>query len=451
MLFYVAFAALLTATEREWLGRAPAHASIDVRSREPHRVELLDDGLGSLAARLRLMERATESIELEFFIFELDATSRLVSQLLARKARGGVRVRILVDFAAPVFKLRPAYAAALAAAGVEVKYYNTSSFLRFFAFQHRTHRKLLVVDGRSAVVGGRNIADDYFDASERYNFLDCDVLVTGPLVAAVRESFELYWSSPWATAPEGAGEGPPRADFLEPRAEEQALARLAAGSGERPFATTCNDLHYVTDYPGAGVERRRVYWALADLAGEARSEILLESPYFVLRGEGAALVRGLLDRGVRMQVLTNSLRSTDAFYTVAALLPSLRSLSHPGFTLWAYRGEPLRGKAGAPRSQRWGVHAKRGVFDGRTTVIGTYNIDPRSANLNSEMVLVCRDNPELAAAMARSIEERIAQSTLISGGEGAAGMDGLLRGATVAQAAMTAASLPLARFFDFLL
>jgi putative cardiolipin synthase len=453
VLFYVAFAALLTASERQWLGKAPAHAAIDVRSREAHEIELLDGGIESLAARLRLMEQATKSIDLEFFIYELDTTSRLVSQLLARKAREGVRVRILVDFASPVFKLRPAYAAALKAAGVEVKYYNTAGLLRFFAVQHRTHRKLLAVDGRSAIVGGRNIADDYFDVSEHYNFLDCDVRVTGPVVAAIQESFDLYWSSGWSADPERAvGDEKLGEDFLRPRAEEKALALQAEGSGKRPFTTTCNDLHFVTDYPGAGVERRRVYGALATLSGEAKSEILLESPYFVLQGDGADLVHGLLERGVRLQVLTNSLRSTDAFYTVAALLPGLGSLEHPGFRLWAYRGDPPpSGSALPPRSRLWGVHAKRGVFDGTTTVIGTYNIDPRSANLNAEMILVCRDNPALAAEMARSIEDRIARSTLITGGAGAAGIEGLLRGASVAQMAKMAASLPLVHFFSFLL
>ena len=453
VLFYVAFAALLTASERQWLGKAPAHASIDVRSREAHELALLDEGIDSLVTRVRLIEEAKKSIDLEFFIYELDTTSRLVSQLLARKAAEGVRVRILVDFAAPVFKLRPAYAAALRAKGIEVKYYNTASYLRFFSVQHRTHRKLLAVDGRSAIIGGRNIADDYFDVSERYNFLDCDVLVTGPVVAAMQESFELYWNSAWATDPESAvGDLGTAGNFLETRAPERALDLLLRRSDNTHFSTTCNDLHFVTDYPGSGVERRRVYGALSDLAGEARTEILLESPYFVLRGDGADLFRGILGRGVRMQVLTNSLRSTDAFYTVAALLPTLGSLNRPGFKLWAYRGDPLpQGAAPAPRSRLWGVHAKRGVFDGRTSVIGTYNIDPRSANLNAEMILICRDNPALAAEMARSIQERIAQSTLITGGESAEGIKGLLRGADAAQVAKMAASLPLVRCFDFLL
>jgi cardiolipin synthase C len=451
---YVAFAALLTASERQWLGKAPFHEAIDVRSRQPHELALLDEGIDSLAARVRLMEGATRSIDLEFFIYELDTTSRLVSQILARKAAEGVRVRILVDFAAPVFKLRPAFAAALARKGVEVRYYNTASFLRFFAVQHRTHRKFLAVDGETAIIGGRNIADDYFDTSERYNFLDCDVLVRGPVVTAMAESFELYWNSPWATNPGAvaAGEELLSQDFLDVHDAERRLDIRVRGLQSRPFSTMCNDLHFVTDYPGSGVERRRVYAALSALAGEVKTEILLESPYFVLRGDGARLIRGTLDRGVRMRVLTNSLRSTDAFYTVAALLPSIGSLQQPGFSLWAYRGDPLPDATALPsRSPLWGVHAKRGVFDGETTVIGTYNIDPRSANLNAEMIVVCRDNRELAAAMRDSIERRIAQSTLIIGGKEAAGIGGLLRGADTANIVKMVVSLPLARFFDFLL
>jgi putative cardiolipin synthase len=451
--FYAAFALLLAASERQWLGRAPFHESIDVRSREPHAVALLDEGADSLAARVRLIEQARRSIDLEFFIYELDGTSRLVSRLLARRAAEGVKVRVLVDFAAPVFKLGPAYAAQLAARGVEVRYYNTASVLRFFAVQHRTHRKLLVVDGETAIVGGRNIADDYFDASERYNFLDSDLRLSGPVVAAVERSFDLYWNSPWAASPEPvppANAPPMGGDFLVASASDEALERRVRLREPRLFETVCSDVHFVTDYPGSGVERRRVYPALASLANEARTEILLESPYFVLRGEGADLVRGLLARGVRIDVLTNSLRSTDAFYTVAALLPTLGGLERPGFTLWAYRGDPPAGR-GAPASRLWGVHAKRGVFDGRTTVVGTYNIDPRSANLNAEMIVVCRDNPALAAAVRRSIERRIAQSTRVVGGEQAAGGWGLVRGAGLGQVLKMALSLPLARYFDFLL
>ena len=114
----------------------------------------------------KLIESAQKSIELEFFIYEIDTASRLITQALARKAQEGVRVRLLVDFALPVFKLAPRYIQTLEKAGVEVRYYNTAGFERFFAAQHRTHRKLLVVDRQHAIIGGRNIADEYFDLSD---------------------------------------------------------------------------------------------------------------------------------------------------------------------------------------------------------------------------------------------------------------------------------------------
>ncbi len=191
LVFAAAFLGIQEASEREWLGRAPTHPAIDVRSKQPHQVMLLDVGFDSLAERLRMIESAKQSIELEFFIYEIDEASRIISQALARKAREGVKVRILVDFATPVFKLAPQYVKALEADGVEVRYYNTTGLARIFASQHRTHRKLLVVDRQSAIIGGRNIGNDYFDISEHYNFLDSDLRLDGPVAAAIADSFEL--------------------------------------------------------------------------------------------------------------------------------------------------------------------------------------------------------------------------------------------------------------------
>ncbi|MFT5447340.1 MAG: putative cardiolipin synthase [Gammaproteobacteria bacterium] len=102
-----------------------------------------------------------------------------------------MRARLLVDFSLAVFKLRPAYAHELAQAGVQARDYNTTTIARFFSVQHRTHRKILLADGRSAIVGERNIADDYFDLSAHYNFLDSDVSISGDIVGAMRESFDL--------------------------------------------------------------------------------------------------------------------------------------------------------------------------------------------------------------------------------------------------------------------
>ena len=454
-LLYVAFISIQEASEREWLGKAPTHASIDVRSREPHPVALLDVGFDSLAARMRLIDEAKQSIELEFFIYEIDTASRLVTQALARKARDGVKVRLLVDFALPVFKLAPHYATELQAAGVEVRYYNTAGLARFFAANHRTHRKLLVVDRKAGVIGGRNIANDYFDISTHYNFLDSDLLIRGPGVAAIADSFDLYWISDWVTKPQDIAanaQAPNQPALLgSPNATELALASELARHPPQHTQSTCNDIHFVTDYPGSGVERRKVYPEIIRLAQEAKQQILIESPYLVLRDDGTAALKALTERGVKLQFLTNSLYSTDAFYTVASLARGLDQLQLPKLEVWAYGGAPLAGAARPTASARWGVHAKRAVFDDHTIAVGTYNIDPRSANLNSELMVVCRNNPALAASLQASIRARMAQSRAVVGTSKPGGLEALVEGADSSALLKMRAITPFTHLLDVLL
>lgn len=452
VVFAVSFLGIQEASERQWLGKAPQHAAIGVRSHQPHTVSLLDVGFDSLAERLRMIEEARQSIELEFFIYEVDEASRLITQALARKAAQGVKVRILVDFARPVFKLAPQYARTLEAAGVQVRYYNTSGIARFFAMQHRTHRKLLVTDRRVAIIGGRNIGDDYFDLSTHYNFLDSDLKIEGEVASAIADSFELYWSSDWVTKSQDVSDGGVTGpDLLTRSAEEEAL-RAELTQHRPPSAhSTCNDIEFVTDYPGSGVERRKVYTAIAGLVQEARSHITVESPYLVLREDGIGLLSSVVQRGVKLKFLTNTLRSTDAFYAVASLTDTLPRLQLPNLEVWGYDGRPLKQNDRAPASDRWGVHAKRAVFDDRTVVVGTYNMDPRSANLNSELIVICRNNPVLAATMTKSLQARLAQSRPIVGTPDAGGYDALIQDAdhdTIFQMRMVR---PFASFLDFLL
>ncbi len=454
-LLYFAFLGIQEASERQWLGRAPTHAAIDVRLQQPHTVALLDVGFDSLATRLKLIEQAKTSIELEFFIYEVDTASRLVTQALARKAREGVKVRLLVDFSLPVFKLAPHYAHELAAAGVEVRYYNTAGLQRFFAVNHRTHRKLLVVDRAQAIIGGRNIGDDYFDLSERYNFLDSDLLIQGPVSAAIADSFDLYWASDWVTRPGdvASAEAPGAPALLGPAsAAETALLAELQGHAPQHTPSTCPDIHFVTDYPGSGVERRKVFTELTRLAQEARQQILIESPYLVLREDGTEVLRALAQRGVRLGILTNSLYSTDAFYTVASLANGLDPLQQlPGLEVWAYAGQPLAGSARPAASPRWGVHAKRAVFDDHTVVVGTYNIDPRSANLNSELMVVCRGDRALAAGLQASIRARLAQSRPVVGTASPGGHDALVQQADSDTRFKMRAIAPFTRLLDVLM
>src|SRR5690606_7114732 len=111
------------------------------------------------------------------------------------------KIRILVDFSFVAFRGRPEFARFLRAKGVQVRYYNTSALYRLFAIQHRSHRKLLIIDNKIAVTGGRNIADDYFDLRAKFNFIDSDVLLKGPLTESITKSFDLYWNSPLTSIP----------------------------------------------------------------------------------------------------------------------------------------------------------------------------------------------------------------------------------------------------------
>ena len=444
----------------EWTVRNSPHVgdSLQAHSNEPHQLTHFDHGAASFQRRLELIESATSSIELEFFIYDVDEAARLITQALMRKARDGVRVRILVDFSAPVFALKPAYARVLGEAGVEVRYYNTANIYRLASIQHRSHRKLLIIDGRTALTGGRNIANDYFDLSDHYNFLDSDVEVSGPIVQTILESFNVYWDSPLAARPEpDARENPEAERFAVPGANDAATLEKVRAAGEADRATRvtheCRDLRFVTDFPNHGESSRNVFNAIVEELGRAKQEAVVESPYFVINEGGHEVLEDLNRRGVHVRVLTNSLGSTDASYAVAALYPRLGSLADTGLTLSAYSGTPLPAQSsnlggGHPR---WGVHSKRGVIDGETTIIGTYNIDPRSANLNSELILVCRGQQELAAEVLASIAAREAMARKVIDRGALVERSALLGAAPISQRIRFLLEMPIANLFDFLL
>ena len=326
---YLVFAIGLTVLE--WVVRKNpgVEQSLIAHSAAPHTITHIDQGAASFQRRLELIASARTSIALEFFIYDVDDASRLLTQALIRKARDGVQVRILVDFSAPVFKLKPAYARLLGEAGVKVRYYNTSALYRLVSIQHRSHRKLLIIDEETVLTGGRNIANDYFDLSEHYNFLDSDLEVSGPIVKTVLQSFDVYWNSSLATEPATDSEpDDAAAQFVVPQAGDAALLeRLrSAGQSYRQSHKTheCRDLRFVTDFPNQGQASRNVFNAIVEELGRAKHEAVVESPYFVIKSGGYAVLEDLHKRGVNVRVLTNSLASTDASVLRGRALPLAR-------------------------------------------------------------------------------------------------------------------------------
>jgi putative cardiolipin synthase len=447
-------------TVLEWVARDnPAiEKSLVARSVARHTIAHIDQGAASFQRRLELIASAKKSIALEFFIYDVDEAARLLTQALIKKARDGVQVRILVDFSAPVFNLKPAYARLLSDAGVQVRYYNTSAVYRLVSIQHRTHRKLLIIDGETVLTGGRNIANDYFDLSDHYNFLDSDLEVSGPIVATVLESFDIYWTSRLATQPAlNAGQNAEAAKFVVAQDGDAILLERLRGVGEAYRQShpvhECRDIRFVTDFPNQGEASRNVFNAIVEELGRAKQEAVVESPYFVIKKGGYTVLEDLHKRGIHVRVLTNSLASTDASYAVGALYPWIGSLADTGLTLSAYNGAALPSQStnllgGTPR---WGVHSKRGVIDGETTLLGTYNIDPRSANLNSELMLVCRGQKDLAAEVLASIAAREAASARVIERGTIVRRNALLGDSPLSHRMRFLLELPIANLFDFLL
>lgn len=420
--------------------------------RADHQVIQQSSGTHSFYERLKRIEDAKRSVDLEFFIYNVDEASRIFTQALIKKAEGGVRIRILVDFSGPVFQLKPVYARYLRGKGIQVRYYNSTALYQIVSSQHRSHRKLQIVDASAVILGGRNIANEYFDLGKDYNFLDTDVEVRGPIVPSILRSFDLYWNSNFSKEPEdiakplNAEELKRVRDFLEPQPGDAAIVARVREAGAaiaaRTKVHTCKDISFVSDFPNQGENNRKVFKAIVKELNQARREVVAESPYFVIKKGGYEVLSGLRERNVHLSVLTNGLYSTDAFYTVASMLFRLRSLAETNMTLKVYDGKGRRG--------RQGIHNKRAVIDGKTVMVGTYNIDPRSANLNSEMMIVCRDQPELAAEFLADITAHAVQSRLAIA-DGDADMGAVLKDATLGQLALTAITFPLANLFDFLL
>ena len=423
--------------------------SVYSRKKSAHKLTLLKSGIASLKKRIDLIDTATESIELEFFIYELDSASKLITSRLIDASRRGVNVKILVDFSISVFKLAPIYVSELRKEGIDVRYYNTASNTRVISIQHRNHRKLLVIDSQSVFIGGRNIGNDYFDLSANYNFLDTDVLIEGDIVQDIRQSFYSYWESNYASKPK-ENIGKSLDFFVLDEASESIYNFLRENHLEIEklnFISTCNDLAYVTDNPGVFVKNRQVYKRMELILKEANETIIAESPYLILRKDGLDLIHSLTKRGVSLEILTNSLKSTDAYYTVGALSLNLGQIKDTKTKLFAFK--ETTSPYPFSKKTKYGLHSKRGVIDSKHTLIGTYNIDPRSANLNSEVLVICRNNKDLAKEVIADIALRKDRSVELFKTDSP--FFELIGDASFKYQVKFFLSLPLSRLFDFLL
>ncbi len=475
-----------------------ANASLDItgfqgvyrRRTDPQQVTILNSGLAALKKRLNMIENAKHSIDMEYYIYNLDTTGRLVTNALIRKARQGVKVRVIVDTSFAVFKLNKYYASVLKEAGIEVHYYNPASVIYFISSQFRSHRKALIVDGNEGITGGRNIADEYFDLNPRFNFLDTDIVVKGSIVQDMHKSFEEFWSAdvteeaPLVRAPQPEyfpntlhdkdarisasryraenhyyNQGIERAlQFTKLTAEDIRVRRYVDTLGAQLLAKetsgVCNDMIFAADFPGKGEKTRVLRGQLSDEASLAQKKIYIESPYFIVKEEISTVLSDLLRRNVEINVISNSLYSNDVFVAQSLFDTRIHRWTEMGVNVWMHKGiinPQVYTVIPESRHAKWVTHSKRAVIDDKTLIVGTFNMDPRSTNINAEMALICRDNPYLATALANNMKEHMALGAKLN--RSGLREDGrpLHENVSVSKKVLFWMTLPLANVLDFLL
>lgn len=379
----------------------------------------------ALDTRFALIRHATVSIDVQSYQIGNDSIGRSILRALRDAARRGVRVRLLVDdfYTRDIDELLLGLAAT---PHVEVQLFNpfstgrSSSWLRtaslladFDRLNHRMHNKLLLADGALAVVGGRNLADEYFFRHAEANFIDFDMLMAGSVVPQLSHGFDLYWNSD-AVYPlrqilsdplspserqaafdrQTAGDAPPAA-LSRPDMFGDAL--LETELATRHFALAQGEAQAWVDLPAkaqaAGSTAATVKQRFMQEMGNASSRLVLFSPYFIPGEAGVASLKAARARGVDVRVVTNSLAASDEPLVNLGYSQYRVELLKSGVRLFEVATERLKsdhriGKLLGASAGR--LHAKMAYIDDDTVLVGSMNLDPRSEHINTEIGVVVR-------------------------------------------------------------
>lgn len=394
-----------------------------------------EDAFGSLAT---LADNAQHTLDLQYYIVEGDASGRALLERVRAAADRGVRVRLLIDdlntSGEDARMLRMTRHR-----NIEVRLYNpfpagrfstvsriVASINDFKRINHRMHMKMFVADNALAVTGGRNLGDAYFLHSPTSNFVDLDVIVGGRAVRRLSATFDRFWNDPLAypidavasVPPDGApsrpagrrtqGEPPAPAplDVATVLKSNRLAGEIRAGRLELTWAhaSVIADKPVRLDDDSEGTQP--VADQVAALMNSVKRELIIISPYFVPGREGIGLFSSLTTRGVKLRILTNSLATTDApavHIGYSRYRPELLDMGTELYELRPRLGQTTA-RLGSFGSSQASLHAKALVLDRQVAVIGSMNMDPRSARLNTEIGLVIH-SPEIANQLVQLFED----------------------------------------------
>ena len=411
---------------------------------------ILEKGEEALVGRAWLAKHATRTIDIQYFIWSTDNIGILAAEQLLAAAERGVSVRVLVDDFLIDAEDRTLLLLS-AHKNVQIRIYNPNmvvgvslwgklknTLTQFRAVNQRMHDKTAIFDSIVGITGGRNMADEYFDFDHEYNFRDRDVLLLGAAVGDMQENFDEFWDSEYAVPVErilaDAAVAISSADVARRSAELHAYAgnpsnfdpevRQAIDTTPRYFsallqAMAWGDVKFISDVPGKNDGRAGLRGGgeatgqLITAVRGAKQSILIQSPYLIMPEGGIELFEQLIQRGVRVRISTNSLASTDNIPAFGGYAAQRDDLLEAGIELYEFKPNPAireelieRYPRIAAKSPVFAIHAKSMVIDDRIVFIGTFNLDPRSANLNTEVGALI-ENHELARQLRASIERDI--------------------------------------------
>jgi len=400
--------------------------------------KLLDRSEDALRWRLALIDAATQSIDTQYYLYHGDSTGLIFTSRLLAAADRGVRVRVLIDDIGTLAlspsqkKLRDSMGALMIAhPNISFRLFNSSKnrsalgrgwdyVQDFEQFNHRMHNKSLTVDNRATIVGGRNIGDEYVGLNDHFNFHDLDVMGIGTVARQTSDVFDLFWNSGWvihpnqATRDKAEAAAPSQRAAMERelrRSEELEHFSLSPRNWESEFSNLLPALHLgsskvLTDRPGPDGISNDVYEWIIGTVPEIQQELLVTNAYLIPETRGVRMLNDLSESGVDIQIHTNSLASHDVPAVNSHYKAWREPLLQAGVALYEARhdaGIKASVVDTPPISAKYlGLHSKSMVIDRRLAVIGSANLDPRSAFLNSEMIAVI-DSEGLAQELAEVI------------------------------------------------
>ncbi len=403
--------------------------------------EMMADGKEAYLARLAVVESAQKTLDFQYFIWADDVCGTVFADRLLAAADRGVKVRMLLDITHGAQS--EVKSATLAAhPNIEIAFFNPMTALKgIFAgnpipiigeidrMQSRMHNKILIADKKLLIGGGRNLADTYFGVDRKHNMRDLDFIAQGPVVGAATKSFNLYWNSPLTRKGDRTKLTAKDQDKLQDmRQNIDRKKRHLARHHRYPYPITLArkdalkildelsarmvwaEYEFIADPPERMLRKGKVaspVWRTVEDAIEgSQKEVVMHAAYLIPQEETLALFQETAKRGVKIQLLTNSLASIDGLLAMTGIANRRKEILETGADYYELnaRAPARKDYLHTPKPTPLGMHTKGLVVDDRISFIGSYNMDPRSKYINTETGVII-NSPTFAARLKSYLRE----------------------------------------------